>query len=133
MSKETHAAWVKANPEKGAEYQRRYRAKDSKMSLYRTARQRAKTKGIPFSIEFTDLVFPEVCPILGIKLTSYAGSKNKQAGGRNDSFSIDRIIPELGYVEGNIQIISHRANAMKSDASKEDLIKFSNWVQENYT
>jgi hypothetical protein len=45
--------------------------------------------------------------------------------------SIDRINPKLGYVEGNIQIISHKANRMKSNASVEELKLFARWVEEN--
>lgn len=130
--KDYQQAWRQANPEKGRVYQETYRKKIPGMSLYRTARQRAKTKGIPFNIEFTDLVFPTHCPILGIELKSYSGNTDRKPGGRVDSYSIDRIIPELGYTKGNVQVISHQANAMKSNATKEELLKFANWIISNY-
>ena len=38
-----------------------------------------------------------------------------------DSYSLDKIIPELGYVKGNVWIISNKANAIKSNASLEEL------------
>lgn len=132
MSKESRAEWKLKNPDKGAEYQRKYRAKDTGMSLFRTARQRARTKEIPFDIEFTDLVFPTHCPILGIELKTYSGNEECKPGGRDDSFSIDRIIPSLGYTKGNVQVISHKANAMKSNASKEELLAFANWILREY-
>ena len=37
-----------------------------------------------------------------------------------DSPSLDRIVPELGYVKGNIRVISNRANHLKSDATLEE-------------
>lgn len=130
--KEYHKKWLQENPEKNSEYQQRYRTKIPGMSLYRTAKQRAKTKGIPFNIGFSDLVFPDDCPILGFPLKSYSGTKEKRPGGRVDSYSIDRIVPELGYVKGNVQVISHKANAMKSNASKEELLLFADWIYKTY-
>jgi hypothetical protein len=41
----------------------------------------------------------------------------------DNSPSLDRIIPELGYVKGNIMVISHKANTIKSNANIEELEK----------
>lgn len=82
------------------------------------AKKRARDSGIPFDIEVSDIVIPAVCPILGkplVRHTPYAAS-------------VDRIVPALGYVKRNIQIISKKANAMKLDASFEELISFANWI-----
>ena len=40
--------------------------------------------------------------------------------GRN-SLSIDKVIPELGYVQGNIVLCSVRANTIKSDVTLEEM------------
>ena len=51
------------------------------------------------TITINDLVFPERCPVLNIPLLS--------TGKRTDnSPSLDRIIPSLGYVPGNVKVIS---------------------------
>jgi len=42
-----------------------------------------------------------------------------------NSPTLDRLVPELGYVKGNIRVISYKANAMKSDASIQEIEKFS--------
>jgi hypothetical protein len=54
-----------------------------------------------------------------------AGDKK---GPRPDAPSLDKIDPKLGYVPGNIQVISHKANAMKWDATREELRAFAKWV-----
>lgn len=85
------------------------------MMLFNNAKNRAKAKGIPIDITEKDIVFPEYCPVLGIKLEV----SNRCA--RDNSPSIDRTNPSLGYVKGNIAIISHKANTIKSNASVEDV------------
>lgn len=84
--------------------------------LLNVARQRAKARGVEFCITETDLVMPENCPLLGVKLDSYADDVDVHP-------SIDRIDPKLGYVPGNVWVISHRANRIKSNASAEELIR----------
>lgn len=83
--------------------------------MWEHAKKRAAKAGIPFDIEPTDVVIPEMCPLLGTPLT--AGTRKAHA----NSPSLDRIIPSLGYVKGNVWVISYRANAIKNDASVEEL------------
>lgn len=93
------------------------------------ARRRAKNKGIEFDITHEDIKIPSHCPILGIKLKSHVGEGKH--GGQNDSPTLDRIDPNQGYVKGNIQVLSHLANMMKSNATPEELHKFADWIKEN--
>lgn len=83
--------------------------------LYYSAKARAKKKGLPFNIEKKDIVIPDVCPLLGIKL-----SINTKTVGRN-SPTLDRIIPSLGYIKENIMVISNKANSIKQDATIQEL------------
>jgi hypothetical protein len=90
--------------------------------LYSRARQRALAKNIDFDINPEDIIIPEFCPYLNIKLE--VGNKNSYI----KSPSIDRIDITKGYIKGNIQIISMLANTMKSSASIEQLIFFAKSV-----
>ena len=48
-----------------------------------------------------------------------------------NSPSIDRILPELGYVKGNIAIISMRANWVKRDSSRDEIVKILTYMKEH--
>jgi hypothetical protein len=111
-----------------AEYDKRYRQRHPEQDLYSAAKQRAKKKNISFNIDRSDIVIPEFCPILGIKLLPKTG---QGFGPGPSSPSVDRIIPELGYVKKNIRVISSLANCMKSSATNEQLRIFAKWVMEN--
>ncbi len=110
------------------EYDRRYRNKYPEKELCNSARQRAKKKNIPFNIDSTDIIIPEFCPILKIKLIPKEG---QGFGPGPSSPTVDRIVPELGYVKGNVRVISSLANCMKSSATSEQLHRFADWVKEN--
>jgi hypothetical protein len=84
--------------------------------LYYAAKARARKYEVPFSLSITDIPdIPKTCPILGIPLHRGRGEILP------NSPSLDRIIPELGYVVGNIRIISYRANHLKSNATIAEL------------
>jgi hypothetical protein len=85
-------------------------------------KNRAKELNIEFNLELEDIVFPVCCPVFNTKL-EYAGLKPE------NRYSIDRIDSTKGYIKGNIQIISQLANTMKSNATKEQLIMFANWIK----
>lgn len=97
----------------------------SEQKMLQRARTRAKKNGIECSITLKDISIPEFCPVLGIKLVAHFGS----SGGRPESPALDRIDNSKGYVSGNVQVLSHRANQMKADANIEELKKFAAWVQ----
>lgn len=109
--------------EKTNKYKRELHRRNPLSKLLQQARARAKEKKIPFDISIQDLKIPSVCPILGILL------KVNDGHAKDNSISIDRIVPELGYVRGNVEIISHKANSIKNNATVEELEKVLVWMR----
>lgn len=96
---------------------------DPRRKMLSAARVRANALGVPFAITVADISIPERCPILGINLEVGDGRQHAS------SPSIDRLVPSLGYVPGNIHVISLRANRMKYDASIDDVRSLLTWME----
>ena len=81
------------------------------------AKVNARKRGVPFNLTVADILpLPTHCPVLGILLSNNHGIEN-----RASSYSLDRIVPSLGYVRGNVIVMSYRANVIKHDATIEEL------------
>jgi len=90
--------------------------------IWKQARYRAKRENFPFDLEISDIVIPERCPLLSILLVPGKGKMLPS------SPTIDKIIPSLGYVRGNVWIVSFKANSMKSNATLEEFERVArNW------
>lgn len=87
-------------------------------NMWKSAQAKALRKELEFNIEETDIIIPEVCPILEVPFIY--GTK----GNYKYTPSLDRIDNTKGYIKGNIQVISNLANTMKNSASQEELQKF---------
>ncbi len=122
---ENRAWYARQNKEDRYKRVRTRRLTDPQRTLWELAYQRARVKNIPFNIEVSDIFIPKFCPVLGILLV--IGNR----GQGYDSPSLDRIIPELGYVKGNIAVISWRANNLKRDATLEELKAVVSWFENN--
>ena len=101
-------------------------------SMCRSARYRAEKKILPFNLTQQDIadVWPkdDYCPALRIPLRVRPGSKIPT----NNSPNLDRIIPRLGYVKGNIAVVSKLANSIMSSARPSEVIKVGKWFDEKY-
>lgn len=98
---------------------RQWRQDNQERHMVLEARRRSKKRGWDFDLEASDVVIPEVCPVLGIPLfRGYA--EGKRTPGPN-SPSLDRVNPILGYVKGNVRVISWKANRIKTDATAQEL------------
>lgn len=86
------------------------------------SRRRASVKGELFDIEESDIIVPNTCPILGIPLFVGEGRHS------NNSPSLDKIDPSLGYAKGNIAVISYKANSCKNNMTPQQIERLYKYV-----
>lgn len=130
-------AWKEANPDAVVRIQRRHRERSRetikkqhrrhRMSaigrageLYRQAKRRANKQEVPIDITKEDIVEHlerNTCEVTGIPFQSYPGPQGPF------SPSLDRIVPELGYVKGNVQVVVWALNAARGDWGDDVLWK----------
>jgi hypothetical protein len=67
-------------------------------------------------------IYTGVCPVFGTPMQLGAGASD-------NTCSVDRRIPELGYVRGNLQMMSFKANRVKNNATIAELVSLAAWVQ----
>lgn len=104
-----------------------YSTKRGHLSAFKShAMQRAKALNLPFNIDLEYLIeiATERCPIFNQEFRW--GRHN----GKSNDFtpSLDRIIPELGYVKGNVVFISILANRIKNNATEKELYAVADWL-----
>jgi hypothetical protein len=115
-----HARWSAENRQHLNQYIRKRTKRLVRENPVKVVLQRikytSKKRGILFTITESDLaaVWSDTCPVYGVPISI----RTKRT---NNSLSVDRIDSKLGYVPGNICIMSWRANRLKFDASLEEL------------
>lgn len=100
-------------------YNTRFQNKHPKRIMLNNAKARAARKGLPFDLTEDDFHIPEVCPVLGLVL---------EPGDLDRAPTLDRLVPALGYVAGNVAVISALSNRVKSNATATEIMKVALWV-----
>jgi len=104
--------------DKGKKAVKKYQGENREQVLLTRSRVKAREKGLDFDLELSDIVIPEFCPVLGIRL-------DPAAEARADNLpSLDRIDPNSGYIKGNVWVISWRANWLKAGNTLETFRSF---------
>lgn len=91
--------------------------------LVSAARNRSKVKNVPFDID-NDYIYElylendGLCALTGQELDFTSWGQKGQVNPRAPS--IDRIIPSLGYVRGNVRIITYHMNIALSEFGIEE-------------
>lgn len=109
--------------ERTAEARRQTRAKPladpittKRKQLFHFAQRRAMADDVPFSITLADVQIPPTCPALDIPMTSAV---------------LTCISIGLGYVPGNVAVISSRAYNVRHGASSRELRLVADWIDRN--
>jgi hypothetical protein len=96
--------------------------------LFYSAKIRAKKSGIEFNLKIDDIKIPKLCPILDIELNINLGeSINRKP--RFNAPSLDRINSDLGYVKGNVSIMSYKANVLKKDGTSSEHLEVAEFME----
>lgn len=95
------------------------------------SKERARRKNLPFNLDknYLESIVGECCPVFKTPFVWQSSGLGK-GNTEPNSPSLDRIIPELGYVKGNMVFISHLANKIKQDATEKELYAVADWLHD---
>jgi len=89
------------------------------------AKSRASQLKLPFNLtpDYLESLWTGTCPITGEAISFVERD-------RSDEFAaeLDRFVPALGYVQGNVSFISRKMNRLKNSATTEQLQKLLDWM-----
>lgn len=93
----------------------------------RAIKTRCVEKGVPFTLPggyLADLYEQQQgrCFYTDEPMQVYFGTQ--RSGSRRDSLSVDRIVPERGYVVGNVVLCIERVNRVKNDCSLDEMAQW---------
>lgn len=89
-------------------------------------KSRASHLKVPFNLtpEYLESLWMGMCPALGVPISFTEKDRTDEYAAE-----LDRFIPELGYVKGNVTFLSRKANRLKNSASISDLEGILNWMK----
>lgn len=107
---------------------RKYKKHDSVISrakamYFSRKKQNCRWNKIPFNLTYEDIEWNEVCPVFGTEIDWLATKMNE------NSPSMDRMDSSLGYIPGNVCIISWRANRIKNDGNRQEHLQIARYIR----
>lgn len=110
-----------------SERQKRYRQKSPEIGLAYDAKRRAIARGLPCTIDAAYvrrlLDAGWHCSYCSTPVGSYTG------GARPLSATLDRLLPDRGYVPGNVVIACHACNCAKSEHTPQTLRAWADRIE----
>jgi hypothetical protein len=93
------------------------------------AKGRAKRDCVPFNLtkEYLLSIATDSCPIFNIPF-EWGVSGKGHGNAKFNGPTLDRILPELGYIEGNVAFISYRANRIKDNGTMKEHYAIADWI-----
>lgn len=96
--------------------------------LHRCTRAKSRAAGlkVPFDLtpEYLEGIWTGVCPVLGVQINLITERSDEHAA------ELDRFDPALGYVKGNVNWLSRKANRIKNNTTVEILEKLLGWMKD---
>jgi hypothetical protein len=94
-------------------------------AMIKRARKRARKKNFECTVQLSDLEpLPTHCPVFGLELSRGNGHQDPSA------YSLDRIDNRLGYIPGNVVVISYLANRLKNDGTAAQHARIALWMRQ---
>jgi hypothetical protein len=120
--------WRLVNPSEAHQTNLRSRQKHAVSNCLVSAKARAKKAGIPFNITISDMPKDaDHCQKCGSVIICAIGNGSLAPTSR----SIDRIIPSLGYVPGNVAWLCMKCNMEKQNLTASEHRSWADWIEEN--
>ena len=91
------------------------------------AKERARRYSLSFDLTliYLESIANDECPVF--KTPFVWGQSNGRHAYRP---SLDRVVPSLGYVQGNVVFISQKANTLKQDVTEKELYAVADWLHD---
>jgi hypothetical protein len=93
------------------------------------AKSRAKRDNVPFELtkEYLLSIVTNECPVFKTPL-EWGQSGLGKGHAKPNGPTLDRILPELGYVPNNVAFISYRANRIKDNGTMKEHYAIADWI-----
>lgn len=115
-----HRRWKDRNKDARARYWKEYAAaRPTSDKLFRSMQSRK----IFYDIDPCDIIVPDTCPICEVKM-----QPSNQRGGSVTSPTLDKVIPNKGYVKGNIAVICKGCNSLKGKGSASEHRRIADYI-----
>lgn len=94
--------------------------------MHRTKKYWSAKNGVDYNLteDYLRSIWTGVCPITGQPLTIA-----QSIGNHSNSAWLDRINPDMGYIQGNVAFISGRMNRIKYNATLTELELLVEWMR----
>jgi hypothetical protein len=88
-----------------------------------------KQRNIPYNLDeiYLQEIWTGFCPITGEQLVCAIDDNQKIS---SNSAELDRFVPELGYIKGNVTWISRRMNSLKNNGTIDDFKLLISWMED---
>ena len=93
------------------------------------ARSRSRQRGeeTDLTLEYLKKIYDNqngLCPYTDIKMELPRSSQDEDIKKSPTKLSLDRIDPNKGYIQGNVEFVCYCINVMKNDFSKRETLNF---------